>query len=54
MGIMVYSLLWVMQDFVYQPYLQFSTAWIDPPKTISGQLPMRDSRGLEKEGFLRF
>ena len=22
MGIMVYSLLWVMQDFVHQPYLQ--------------------------------
>ena len=21
MGIMVYSLLWVMQDFVHQPYL---------------------------------
>ena len=22
MGIMVYSLLWVMQDFVHQPYFQ--------------------------------
>ena len=25
MGIMVYSLLWVMQDFVHQPYLEAHT-----------------------------
>ena len=24
MGIMVYSLLWLMQDFVHQPYYYFS------------------------------
>ena len=34
MGIMVYSLLWVMQDFVHQPYLK-------------PQMPCKESLRLE-------
>ena len=31
MGIMVYSLLWVMQDFVHQPYVdETATSWAKP------------------------
>ena len=40
MGIMVYSLLWVMQDFVHQPYLS---------KTF--RLRSRDLRGISERGF---
>ena len=37
MGIMVYSLLWVMQDFVHQPYFgvpQYNYSIMGPPNPI--------------------
>ena len=35
MGIMVYALLWVMQDFVHQPYLGHGCSLYDAePQTL--------------------
>ena len=36
MGIMVYSLLWVMQDFVHQPYEGTWSLWEVKVKFLAG------------------
>ena len=42
MGIMVYSLLWVMQDFVHQPYESLSPN----PNRTPRNMPFKSSRGI--------
>ena len=34
MGIMVYSLLWVMQDLYHQPYWEEPSFSFRPPETV--------------------
>ena len=50
MGIMVYSLLWVMQDFVHQPYGSSLTI----PESLAEKLRHRERpASLERCGFRR-
>ena len=63
MGIMVYSLLWVMQDFVHQPYGKSNTratpASSKPVRVSGKRFPWESPRGHSsatsvcrtKEGF---
>ena len=49
MGIMVYSLLWVMQDFVHQQYL--CEDWLGAPRIVMGPNPMHPDIRFRGFGF---
>ena len=48
MGIMVYSLLWVMQDFVHQPYFKRCTAATSNPQHAWGRMRLNTCSSFRK------